>query len=49
MKEEGCLYIVSQYVWDMDLERGFLDKLEDFALSDTLKGTESWQLLGEQT
>ena len=49
MKGEGCLYIVSQYVWDMDLEskflKGFLDKLEEFAISDNLKGTESWRLL----
>ena len=27
MKGEGCLYIVSQYVWDMDLESKFLKGL----------------------
>ena len=49
MKGQGCLCIVSQYVWDMDLEskflKGLLDKLEDFAICDNLKGTESWWLL----
>ena len=46
MKEEGYLYIFfTTWIKRVSFRRGFLNELDDFILSNTLKGTENWQLL----